>query len=69
MGKIFGTQNNPELNAYYKSEDLQNTDFVSYDFESYRRPDALIGFTSDLFLYPQTVFFNVEEDDELSLYD
>ena len=69
MGKIFGTQNNPELNSYYKSEDIQNTDFVNYDYESYRRPDALIGFTNDVFLYPPTAFSNVEEEDESSMYD
>lgn len=69
MEKFFITKNNPEFNAYYKSEDIQNTDFVNYDYEDYRRPDALIGFTNDVFLYPPTAFNNVEEEDELSMYD
>lgn len=69
MSNLFPIQNNPEFKSYYKSEDLENTDFANYEYQNFRRPDALIGFTNDVFLYPQTVFFNIEEDGDLSLYD
>ncbi|MGJ0845058.1 hypothetical protein ACR77J_00040 [Tissierella praeacuta] len=66
MKKIPNIKNNSEFNIYYQNENLQNTDFVNYDTLDARRPDAYIGLSNDIFLYPQTFFVN---SDDSAWYD
>ncbi|MDU5080398.1 hypothetical protein [uncultured Tissierella sp.] len=66
MERIPNIKNNPEFDIYYQSENLQNTDFTSYENLDSRRPDAYVGFSNDIFLYPQSFFTNF---DDLEWYD
>lgn len=52
-----------DLNAYYKSENMGNTDFPFYENINPQRPDAFIGFTSNMFISPQSILFEPENLD------
>lgn len=56
-----------EFNIFYRSEFLHNTNYPGHESLNSRRPDAYVGFTNDIFLYPQPSLMSF--DDDLEWYD
>lgn len=69
MVKKYKLNNDPNFNIYYKSENMENTDFNSYYDINPRRPDSFVGFTSDVFLNPQSIIFEPDDIDDLEQYN
>jgi hypothetical protein len=70
MGKIFGTINEPEFNIYYRTEDLENTNFPQYDNLGAREPDAFVGLSNNIFLNPSMPLINTDDNnDDLEWYE
>ncbi len=70
MGKIFDTINQPEFNIYYRTEDLENTDFPQSEYQSAREPDAFVGLTNNIFLNPSMPLINTDDNsDDLEWYE
>ena len=67
MERIPYVKNNPELDIYYQSENLEDTDFITYKDLDARRPDAYIGFSNDIFLNSKS--FYISPDDNLEWFD
>lgn len=68
MERIFRPKRDAEFEMYYKSENLQNTDFVNYEDLNMQVPDAFVGLSSEMFLNPQSSFF-LPDDIEVSQWN
>lgn len=67
--KRYTLSGDPEFNSYFKSENIQNTNFTKYKNSTSNLPNSFVGFTSDVFLNPQAIVFEPKKVDELREYN
>lgn len=69
MVRKYTLSGDPEFNSYYKSENIQNTNFNKYKNISSNLPNSFIGLTGDVFLNPQEIIFEPKKVDDLREYN